>query len=101
MRTEVIVRLPGAPDQTLVATAPMALDAARAWLDAEYVRLECVPHRASGKVLSADKLLSVADAAGPVAFADAAWAASYAAAAAGVLGKALITVDLGTSTVGY
>lgn len=101
MRTEVIVRLPGATEQTLVANAAMTLDAARAWLDAEYVRLDCVPHRASGKVLSADKLLSVADAAGAAAFADAAWAASYAAAAGGVLGKALITVDVDAGTVGY
>ena len=56
---------------------PLAHDAARAWLDHQFVALECEPLRASGKVLTADKILVVTQAAGPTLFGDAKWAVSY------------------------
>ena len=37
---------------------PMPSDVARRWLDDEFMRLECEPLRASGKVLLADKVLT-------------------------------------------
>lgn len=101
MRQEVIVRFAGGPELTLGAPAPLPMQAAREWLDREYVRLECEPVRASGKVLTADKLLSVAQAVGEAGFADAAWAGGYAAAALGALDKPLVRVDLETLSVGY
>ncbi|GAB4208374.1 MAG: hypothetical protein Fur0019_14000 [Tibeticola sp.] len=76
-------------------------EAARAWLDAQFVALECEPLRASGKVLIADKVLAVAQAAGPERWGDAHWAAEFAAATTAALGKPLVTVDLRTSTLAY
>lgn len=101
MTTHVTVRF--APDQDIPLTshAPLSAADARAWLDAEYQRLECVPARATGKVLIADKLLALAQEVGPRGFADAAWATQYANAAAGALGKAYISVDVGEATVGF
>jgi len=101
MRNEVIVRFAEGEEVTLHATEAMSHEAARAWLDQEFVRLECVPARASGKVLFADKLLAIAQAADPQGFADPSWAASFAAAAAGALGKAFIRVDVADASVGY
>jgi len=79
----------------------LGFDAARAWLDENFVRLECEPLRGSGKVLLADKLVCIAQAAGPSAFADDAWALDYARAAAGALSKALIKVDVPRLAVSY
>lgn len=44
--------------------APIEPQAAREWLDGEFMRLECEPIRASGKVLNADKVVRIAQAAG-------------------------------------
>ena len=79
----------------------LGLDAARRWLDEQFVRLECEPLRGSGKVLLADKLIQVAAGAGPAGFADAAWALDYARAASGALSKALIKVDVARQAVSY
>ena len=59
---------------------PMPSDVARRWLDDEFMRLECEPLRASGKVLLADKVLTVARAAGPVLLADPDWFQKFARA---------------------
>jgi hypothetical protein len=90
--------------QTLTLDAGEALstpEAARAWLDAQFVALECEPLRASGKVLLADKVLAVAQAAGPERWSDATWSRDFAAAATAALGQPLVTVDLRTSTLAY
>jgi hypothetical protein len=79
----------------------LSFEAARRWLDEQFVRLECEPLRGSGKVLLADKLIQVAAAAGPAGFADAAWALDYARAASGALSKALIQVDVARQAVSY
>ncbi|TXI18872.1 MAG: hypothetical protein E6Q67_11195 [Roseateles sp.] len=79
----------------------LSSEAARRWLDEQYVQMQCEPLRGSGKVLFADKLIQVAAGAGRAGFADPAWALDYARAAAGVLSKALIKVDVGRQAVSY
>lgn len=81
--------------------APLAHDAARAWLDQQFVALECEPLRASGKVLTADKVLVVTQAAGPALFKDAKWAAAYVAAVSSALGKSMIRVDVPSMAITY
>ena len=83
---------------------PMPHDVARHWLDDQFVELGCEPLRATGKVLTADKVLCVAQAAGEERFRDPAhkdWALSYARAASAALAKPVVTVDLLAQTVGY
>ena len=66
MRREVIVHFDEQHqlDIPVEATELPAPDVARRWLDDEFTRLDCAPLRASGKVLTADKLLAVAAEAG-------------------------------------
>ena len=80
---------------------PLAHDAARAWLDHQFVALECEPLRANGKVLTADKILVVTQAAGPTLFGDAKWAAEYVAAVSAALGKPMIRVDVPAMAITY
>lgn len=80
---------------------PMANEEARRWLDDEFVRLECEPLRASGKVLLADKVLTVAAAAGVPLLSDAAWLAQFARATYAVLAKPIIHVDVPAMTISY
>ncbi|MBI3350441.1 MAG: hypothetical protein HY020_24990 [Burkholderiales bacterium] len=92
----------GAPvELQLDGAEVLSFEAARRWLDDQFVRLECEPLRGSGKVLLADKLIQVAAGAGPAGFADAAWALDFARAAAGSLSKALIKVDVPRLAVSY
>jgi hypothetical protein len=81
--------------------APMPNDAARAWLDAQFVALECEPLRASGKLLLADKVVAIAREAGAQHFADAAWGAAFAEAASAALGKKSLNVDADSLSVTY
>jgi hypothetical protein len=80
---------------------PMTPEAARAWLDEQFTELGCEPLRPTGKVLNADKVLVVAEAAGPSRFADAAWAQQFGRSASAALGKPVVRVDVPDSTVGY
>ena len=80
---------------------PLAHDAARAWLDRQFTELECEPLRASGKVLTADKVLVVTQAAGPALFNDAKWVAGYVAAVSAALGKPMIRVDVPSMAITY
>lgn len=83
---------------------PMPHEQARIWLDQQFTELECEPIRLSGKVLTADKTLAVAQGAGEQRFRDAAhgeWAVSYARAVSAALGKPVVRVDLATMSVGY
>lgn len=100
MRHEVTVLFAGGEEVSLHTSDAMPLDAARQWLDQEFTRLECVPSRPTGKVLFADKLLAIAQAAGAPGFADAAWGEQYARAAAGALNRQLIRIDIDASTIG-
>ncbi|MGB4062184.1 MAG: hypothetical protein WBK26_18440 [Burkholderiaceae bacterium] len=83
---------------------PMTHEAARAWLDEQFVALECEPIRASGKVLIADKVVVVAHGAGQDRFAlpeHADWAQAYARAVSAALAKPVVRVDVATLTIGY
>lgn len=69
--------------------------AARTWLDRQFVALECEPLRASGKLLTADKVLAVAEALGLDLLAgDDALRTELARAVLGALGQPLVTVDV-------
>jgi hypothetical protein len=80
---------------------PMTPEAARAWLDEQFTEMGCEPLRPTGKLLNADKVLVVAQAAGPSRFADAEWAQQFARSASAALGKPVVHVDVPASTVGY
>lgn len=81
MRQEVIVSFNPEQRYTLLlpaASADLADDEARRWLDDEFVANDCEPLRASGKVLIADKVLVLAGTVGAPRFAnDSAWAAAF------------------------
>ncbi|AVO49868.1 hypothetical protein C6568_11840 [Melaminivora suipulveris] len=103
MQSEVFVTL--TPGQELrldpQAGAPMEHEQARRWLDDEFLRLECEPLRASGKVLLADKVLTIAQAAGERQFADAAWGQQFAAAAVAALSRPVVRVDVPAMAVSF
>ncbi len=73
----------------------------RRWLDQEFVRMECEPLRASGKVLIVDKVVSVAKAAGAAQLGNAVWLAQYAAASIGAVGRPNLVVDTKAMTVAF
>ncbi len=101
MRFDVTIRFPFGDEVVLTPAATLPLEDARRWLDEEFIRLECEPARASGKVLFADKILAVAEAAGAAGFGDAAWADRYAAATLGALGREAVIVNLAEGKVGH
>ncbi len=75
-----------------------------AWLDEQFVALECEPIRATGKVLIADKVVAVAQGAGQDRFAaseHATWAQAYARAVSAALAKPVVRVDVATLSIGY
>lgn len=76
-------------------------DAARAWLDQQFIALACEPLRAGGRVLTADKVLVVTRAAGPALLGDPKWATEYAAAVSAALGKPMVRVDIPTMVITY
>lgn len=102
MRSEVTVLLgPGQEFRfDLEGEVPMAHEIARRWLDDEFMRLECEPLRASGKVLTADKVLVVAQAAGPALLAQD-WGRQFALAASAALARPVVRVDLPAMAISY
>jgi hypothetical protein len=76
-------------------------DEARRWLDDQFIAMECEPLRATGKLLMADRVVVVAQAAGPAKFADEAWARAFAHAACAVLGKESVNIDADTLSITY
>lgn len=75
-------------------------ESARRWLDEQFVANECEPLRASGKVLTADKLLAIAASVGRQRFdADPAFGTAYAHAALAALGRKLVHLDVDSGTV--
>ena len=85
----------------LEGTEPLTNDAARRWLDDEFVRLDCEPLRPSGKVLLADKVLTVARAAGDALMSDPAWSRDFARAASAALAKPVVRVDVPAMAVSF
>ena len=96
MQSEVIVTLSAGQEYTLDADAAPKFthEEARRWLDDEFVRLECEPLRASGKVLLADKVLTVAAAAGTKLLSDPDWSARFAGATVAALARPVVRVDV-------
>ena len=83
---------------------PMPHELARSWLDEQFTILACEPIRPTGKVLMAEKILCVAQAAGEQRFRDAAhlpWAMAFARAASAALGKPVVTVDVDAQALSY
>ena len=102
MRNQIHVVLSKQEFQLAVDDAdPMTRDQARQWLDTQFVALDCEPLRASGKVLLADKVLLVAQAAGPRRLDDADWRTAYARATHAILVKPMITIDVAAMAVTY
>ncbi|MGC1174329.1 hypothetical protein [Polaromonas sp.] len=103
MRSEVTVAFKNSPPLRvdLNEVQPMPHDAARAWLDEQFTRMDCEPLRPTGKLLMADKVLVVAQAAGPGQFADAAWAQAFARAASASLAKPVIHIDVAAMAISY
>ena len=104
MRHEVFVRFPHEREFALpvASTDAMPADEARRWLDDQFVANECEPLRASGKVLTADKLLALAGTVGPPRFeSDPDWAAAFARAALAALGRTMVRVDVDAGAVTF
>lgn len=103
MRSEIRVVAEGGQEFKFDLERAPALSnqAARDWLDAEFIRLECEPLRPSGKLLLADKVLVVARAAGASQFSDAQWGLQYAQAVSAALGKPTVLVDVPTMAVTF
>lgn len=103
MRSEVTVTFKDAAPlrMDLDKADAMAADDARLWLDRQFTEMGCEPLRPTGKVLAADKVVVVAQAAGPARFADAGWAQQFARAASAALGKPVVHVDVPGLTIGY
>ena len=79
----------------------MPHDVARGWLDGQFTRLGCEPLRPTGKVLIADKVLCVAQAAGGALFGDSKWAGEFARAASAALAKPVVHVDVPAMAITY
>ena len=102
MRQEVFVRFNADVEFELPVTDAMPAEAARRWLDEQFIANDCEPLRASGKVLTADKVLALAATVGPVRFAgDPAWTADYARATLAALGRAMVKVEVDSGTVTF
>lgn len=103
MHSEISVRLAGNQEFRfdLKGVEPMDHEAGRRWLDEQFTALDCEPLRASGKVLLADKVLTVAHAAGEKLLADPAWLQDFARASTAALAKPVVRVDLPAMAVTF
>lgn len=101
MRNEVRVRLDDGQEFVHDFDSGEALsnEDGRRWLDQEFVRMDCEPLRASGKVLIVDKVVSVAKGAGPALLGNAEWLAQFAKASIGAVGRPTIVVNTKAMTV--
>lgn len=92
---EVLVEVPA-------ADAGWAPDEARRWLDTQFVANDCEPLRASGKVLTVDKLVAIAEAIGLQRFeADPALRQDYARATVVALARPVVKIDVEGRAVSY
>ena len=75
-------------------------EAARHWLDEQFLANECEPLRATGKVLTVDKLLAIAASVGRRRFDDdAAFRVAYAYAAVAALARPVVHLDVDAGTI--
>ena len=103
MHSEVSVQLSSSEEYRfdLEGQVPMGNEEGRRWLDEQFTRLECEPLRASGKVLTADKVLTVARAAGAALLTDPVWSKEFARAASAALNKSIVRVDVPSMAISY
>jgi hypothetical protein len=103
MRSEVSVTFKGASPvrMDLIEIQPMPNDVARCWLDDQFTQMGCEPLRPTGKLLTADKVVVIAQAAGADRFADAKWSQEFARAASAALGKPVVHVDVSALSISY
>ena len=88
----------------LLAADFAGLDARKAqeWLGQEFEAAGCVPTNPVGKLLLADKILCLAKTQNESAYAEPTpWVRSFVRAAAAAIGRAVLTIDLGTHSLGY
>ena len=103
MRSEVTVKLDADHEFKfdLEEVQPMPHDVARWWLDDQFTRLGCEPLRPTGKVLLADKVITVAQAAGARLLGDPKWGAEFARASSAALAKPVVRLNITAMTVSY
>lgn len=103
MRSEVTVTFKNSPPLRidLDEVQPLPHDLARVWLDDQFAQMDCAPLRPTGKLLTADKVLVVAQAAGRARFADPAWAQAFARAASAALAKPVLHIDVAAMNLSY
>ena len=103
MRSEVSITFKNQPPVQIELNdaQPIPAEAARQWLDAQFTEMGCEPLRPTGKLLTADKVVVVAEAAGPHKFADSQWAHEFANAATAALGKPMIHIDVVALSISY
>jgi hypothetical protein len=80
---------------------PMPHESAQKWLDDQFTEMGCEPLRPTGKLLTADKVVVVAQAAGLAGFADAQWAQDFARAASAALAKPMVHIDADSFSISY
>jgi hypothetical protein len=100
------VRIVFGNDEVVVNLAEAAghwsAEEARQWLDRQFVANGCEPLRASGKVLTADKLLAIADAIGRQGFeGDPALRQDFALAAEAALSRPMVRVDVDQRSITF
>jgi hypothetical protein len=103
MHSEVSITFKGAAPVLidLNEVQPMPQDTARTWLDDQFTQMGCEPLRPTGKLLIADKVVVVAQAAGLAKFAEARFALEFARAASAALGKPVVHVDVAGLSISY
>ena len=103
MKSEVSVVFKGSPPVRidLNEVQPMPYDVARQWLNDQFTQMGCEPLRATGKLLTADKVVVIAEAAGPARFAEPAWAQEFARASSAALGKPMVHIDVASLSISY
>jgi hypothetical protein len=91
--------------ETLVTDTEIARfdhHSAHQWLGREFEEAGCVPSNPMGKLLAADKIITLAKSRTRAVFeSNSTWVRDYLAATAAVLEKPMITINLADHTLGY
>ena len=96
MRSEVSITFKAAAPVRidLNEVQPMPNDVARWWLDDQFTQIGCEPLRPTGKLLTAEKVVVIAQAAGLAKFSEPKFSQEFARAASAALGKPAVHVDV-------
>jgi hypothetical protein len=91
--------------ETLVTDAEIAKfthDSAHQWLGREFEEAGCVPSNPMGKLLAADKIVTLAKSRTRAVFESGSpWVRDYLAATAAALDRSVVTINLAEHTLGY